>query len=69
MVQMADGSAVRADERYIRDAILLPNKEIVVGYPPVLPSYASQLGVDEIMKLIAYIQSLSPSADDKGGTR
>jgi cytochrome c oxidase subunit 2 len=59
LVHLADGSAVRADERYIRDAILLPNKEIVAGYPPVMPSYAGQLGEDEIMKLIAYIQSLS----------
>jgi len=69
LVHLADGSAVRADERYIRDAILLPNKEIVAGYPPVMPSYAGQLGEDEIMKLIAYIQSLAPASDNQGDAR
>jgi len=69
LVHLADGSAVRADERYIRDAILLPNKEIVAGYPPVMPSFAGQLGEDEIMKLIAYIQSLAPETPDQGGGR
>jgi cytochrome c oxidase subunit II len=65
LVHLSDGSAVRADERYIRDAILLPNKEIVAGYPPVMPSYSGQLGEDEIMKLIAYIQSLGPAAGNQ----
>ena len=60
---------MRADESYIRDAILLPNKEIVAGYPPVMPSFAGQLGEDEIMKLIAYIQSLAPETPDQGGGR
>ena len=49
-----------ADRRYIRDSILLPKKQIVAGYPPVMPSFAGQLGEDDLMKLIAYIKSLSP---------
>jgi cytochrome c oxidase subunit 2 len=53
---------VRADEKYIRDCILIPRTFTVAGYPPVMPSFAGQLGEDEIMKLIAYIQSLSPAA-------
>ena len=60
---------VRADERYIRDSILLPKKEVVAGYPPVMPSFAGQLGEDEIMKLIAYIQSLSPARANQERTR
>jgi len=59
LVQLQDGSEVRADPRYIRDSILLPNKEIAAGYPPVMPSYAGQIGEGEMLKLLAYIQSLS----------
>ena len=59
LVQLQDGSRVRADQRYIRDSILLPNKEIAAGYPPVMPSYAGQIGEGEMLKLLAYIQSLS----------
>ena len=60
LVHLSDGSTVRADERYLRDSMLLPNKEVVAGYAPVMPSYAGPLAEDEIMKLIAYIQSLKP---------
>jgi cytochrome c oxidase subunit 2 len=59
LVHLQDGSTVRADERYIRDAILLPNKEIAAGYPPVMPSFQGQVGEDDMLRLIAYIQSLS----------
>jgi cytochrome c oxidase subunit II len=69
LVHLSDGSVVRADERYIRDSILLPKKEVVAGCPPVLPSFAGQLGEDEIMKLIAYIQSLSPARANQERTR
>ena len=69
LVHLADSSTVPADERYIRDKVLLPNKEIVAGYPTVMPSYAGQIGEDELMKLIAYIQSLAPSATNQGRTR
>jgi mono/diheme cytochrome c family protein len=34
-----------------------------------MPSFAGQLGEDEIMKLIAYIQSLSPARANQERTR
>jgi cytochrome c oxidase subunit 2 len=55
---MDDGRTVFADERYIRDCIVLPASERVAGYPPVMPSFAGQIPEDDLMKLIAYIQSL-----------
>ena len=68
-MHLSDGSVVRADERYIRDSMLLPNKEVVAGYAPVMPSFAGQLGEDEIMKLIAYIQSLSQTGANQERAR
>jgi cytochrome c oxidase subunit 2 len=58
LVYLEDGSTIRADERYIRDSILLPKTQVVAGYPPVMPSFSGQIGEDDLIKLIAYIQSL-----------
>jgi cytochrome c oxidase subunit 2 len=59
LVHLQDGRVVRADERYIHDCILEPLTQVVAGYPPVMPSFAGQLGEDELVALVAYIQSLS----------
>jgi cytochrome c oxidase subunit II len=59
LVHLQDGSTVVADEKYIRDSILVPRTFTVAGYPPVMPSFAGQIGEDDLLKLIAYIQSLS----------
>ena len=59
IVHLQDRSAVRADERYLRDCILLPRTLTVAGYPPVMPDFSGQLGEDDLVKLIAYIKSLA----------
>ncbi len=51
---------MRADERYIRDCILIPQTQRVAGYPPVMPSFAGQLSEEDLMRLLAYIQSVPP---------
>lgn len=61
-VHTADGRAVLADEAYIRDCLLLPKRNIVAGYPPIMPSFQGQLGEDDLLQLIAYIRSLPPGA-------
>jgi cytochrome c oxidase subunit 2 len=38
-VHLSDGSVVTADEAYLRDSILLPLKDIVVGFAPIIPSF------------------------------
>ena len=47
-----------ADERYLRDAILLPAKEVVAGYAPVMPSFSGQIPEGDLLDLIAYLKSL-----------
>jgi cytochrome c oxidase subunit II len=59
IAHLADGRAVRADERYIRDCILVPQTQRVAGYPPVMPSFQGQLSEEDLINLLAYIQSLS----------
>lgn len=60
-VQLADGGTVVADHDYIRDSILLPRKHVAAGYQPVMPSFQGQISEGEILKIIAYIQSLAMS--------
>src|SRR5207253_610842 len=58
-VPLADGRTTIADDRYIRDSILLPQREVAAGYAPIMPSFAGQLSDEEIFDLIAYIRSLA----------
>jgi cytochrome c oxidase subunit II len=58
-VPLQSGAVVQADERYIRDSILLPKKEVAAGYDPVMPTFEGRVSEDELLKLIAYIKSLS----------
>jgi cytochrome c oxidase subunit 2 len=57
-VPLSDGSVVIADDRYIRDSILLPQRQVAAGYPRIMPSFKNLLGEDDLLKLIAYIKSL-----------
>jgi cytochrome c oxidase subunit 2 len=59
IVHLQDGGTAVADERYIRDSILLPTRQIVAGYAPIMPSFAGQIGEDDLLKIVSYIQSLS----------
>jgi cytochrome c oxidase subunit 2 len=58
-VQLADGRSVTADEAYLRDSMLMPRRDVVAGFEPIMPSYAGILSDAEIISLTAYIRSLS----------
>ncbi len=58
LVHLDDGSVRRADEAYIRDCIFNPRSFTVAGYPPIMPDFSGQLSEGDVLKLIAYIQSL-----------
>jgi len=57
-VHLADGGTITADETYIRDSILEPQKQIVAGFDTIMPSFKGQLNEEEIMAIIEYIRSL-----------
>ncbi len=59
-VTLTDGRMVTADDRYIRDCILLPQTQRLASYPPVMPSFAGVIHEEDLLKLIAYIKSLAP---------
>jgi len=57
-VTLVSGEVVRADESYLREAILVPQKHVVAGYAPIMPSFAGQLSDEELLSLVAYLKSL-----------
>ncbi|TRX73750.1 cytochrome c oxidase subunit II [Pseudomonas mangiferae] len=58
-VALADGSRVVADDAYLRDSILLPQKQVVAGYAPVMPTYANVMDEEAVARLVAYLRSLA----------
>lgn len=67
-VRLQDGRSVVADENYVRDSILQPQKDVVAGFAPIMPSFAGQLGEQEIQALIAWLRSTDATAN-QGATR
>jgi cytochrome c oxidase subunit II len=61
-VQLSDGRTVAADEAYLRDCILLPDKNRVAGFPPVMPNFTGSLDEAQVVTLVAYIKSLGAAA-------
>jgi len=57
-VPLSDSTLVTADEQYLRDSILLPNKQIAAGYQPIMPTFQGQISDEEVNAIIAYIKSL-----------
>ncbi|MCO4320042.1 c-type cytochrome [Aliidiomarina quisquiliarum] len=60
MVELADGSTVKADKTYLTEAILNPNTQLVAGYPAgLMPAYNNLIKPDELEAMVAYLASLS----------
>lgn len=64
-VPLQDGRHVVADDAYIRDCILMPQKNIPAGYAPIMPSFSNVVDDSQIERLIAYIRSLHPGEPEK----
>jgi cytochrome c oxidase subunit 2 len=62
-VPLSSGGFVNADEQYIRDSILLPMKHVVAGYRPVMPSFSGRIPEEDLIQLVAFIESLATSED------
>lgn len=58
-VPLDTGEIVTADDRYLHDSILLPLKQVVASYEPVMPSYQGQISEEQVFQLIQYIKSLT----------
>ena len=60
-VTLNGGQTIGADEGYIRESILNPQAKIVTGFGPIMPSFQGQLSEEQLLQLVAYVKSLSPT--------
>jgi cytochrome c oxidase subunit 2 len=58
-VTLSDNSVLTADDNYIRESILNPQAKIVKGFTGIMPTFQGQVNEDDLLKLLAYIKSLS----------
>lgn len=64
-VQLEGGSSVVADERYIHDSVMLPRKDVVAGYEPIMPSFQGEIAEEDLLEIIEYIKSLRDATPGK----
>jgi cytochrome c oxidase subunit 2 len=57
-VELEGGGKALADEAYLRESILKPMAKVTKGFQPLMPTYAGQVGEEQILQLIAYIKTL-----------
>lgn len=61
-----DGTSLTADENYILESILYPNKRVVQGFNEnVMPSYEGRLSQEELMALVSFIVELKTAPKEE----
>lgn len=53
-----EGESSKADDNYLRESILNPNKRVVKGFVPAMPAFEGRLEDDELSGLIAFIKEV-----------
>ena len=61
-VELADGSKVTVDEGYLRESIINSQAKIVKGYQPLMPAFQGLVSEDNLVALVGYVKSLTPTA-------
>jgi cytochrome c oxidase subunit 2 len=57
-VSVESGEVILADEAYLRESILSPQAETVLGYSPIMPNFAGRISDEELSALVEHLQSL-----------
>ncbi len=65
--QNLPATMVKADYRYLHDAIWTPAKEVAAGYKPIMPSFAGRLNEEQVLQIIDYIKTLQTSNGTSNG--
>ena len=57
--QLASGEMVQVDESYVRESILNPQRRIVAGYQPLMPTFQGLVDEEGVLALIEYVKTLA----------
>jgi cytochrome c oxidase subunit 2 len=63
-VALEGGGAATFDADYVRRSVLDPTAQVVRGFQPLMPTYAGQVSEEQLLALVAYIESLGATQDD-----
>ncbi|WP_428375752.1 cytochrome c oxidase subunit II [Lichenicoccus sp.] len=66
-VPLAAGGTILADDGYIRDKILDPDRNLIAGYRQLMPVFKGTIDEGEMMALVSYIKSLGGRSPDQSG--
>ena len=58
MEDMTTGPAIKVDEAYLRESMMIPQAHVVKGFEPIMPTFQGLLRDHEIKGLIEYIKTL-----------
>ncbi len=64
-VPLSNGTTVIADEGYLRNSILFPERQIVASYQPIMPSFNGKISDGDLQRLVAYINPSARSVTDE----
>jgi len=67
-VELADGTTVTVDEGYLRESIINSQAKIVKGFQPLMPAFQGLVSEDNLVALVEYVKSLSPTATAPAAT-
>ena len=57
-VPVENGKIIFADDKYLRDSILLPKQHIAAGYAALMPTFQGGIPEGDLIDLIAYLKLL-----------
>jgi len=67
-VQLASGGTAVADQAYLRESIVNPQAKVVAGYQPLMPTFQGLVTEEQLIQLVAYVQSLSQQGATPSGS-
>ncbi len=59
-VSLADGRTVVADDAWLAEVLVHPERNVVAGWPAAMPSYADALDPEGVIDVVAYLKTLRP---------
>jgi cytochrome c oxidase subunit II len=65
--KLSNGETKVVDETLVRQAIVTPNSVTLPGYLPIMPTYKGQINEEQVLQLIAYVQSLGSQERKSNG--
>ena len=57
--QLVSGTLVSVNESYIRESILNPQRQIVAGYQPLMPTFQGLVDEEGVLALVEYVKTLA----------